>query len=52
MFRTVTATAGNVIYYNTPFYDVYRCHFDEKNEYWVIRKNSNPTIDELIDYCK
>lgn len=52
MFRTVTTTAGNVIYYDTPFYDVYRCNFDEKNEYWVISKNSNPTIDELIDYCK
>lgn len=52
MFRTVTTTAGNVIYYDTPFYDVYRCNFDEKNEYWVISKNGNPTISELIDYCK
>ncbi len=52
MFRTVTTTTGNVIYYDTPFYDVYRCNFDEENEYWVISKNSNPTIDELIDYCK
>lgn len=52
MFRITTTTAGNVIYYDTPFYDVYRCNFDEKNEYWVISKNSNPTIFELIDYCK
>ncbi len=52
MFRTTTTTTGNVIYYDTPFYDVYRCNFDEENEYWVISKNSNPTIDELIDYCK
>jgi len=52
MFRTVTTTAGNVIYYDTPFYDVYRCNFDEENEYWVISKNSHPTIPELIDYCK
>lgn len=52
MFRTITTTAGNVIYYDTPFYDAYRCNFDEKNEYWVISKNSNPTINELIDYCK
>jgi len=52
MFRITTTTAGNVIYYDTLFYDVYRCNFDEINEYWVVSKNSNPTINELIDYCK
>ena len=52
MFRTTTTTTGNVIYYDTLFYDVYRCHFDEDNEYWVIEKNSKPTINELINYCK
>lgn len=52
MFRTVTITTGDVIYYDTPFYDVYRCYFDKENEYWTISKNSNPTIDELINYCK
>ncbi len=52
MFRITTTTVGNVIYYDTLFYDVYRCNFDEKDEYWVISKNSNPTTDELIDYCK
>lgn len=52
MFRLKTTTTGNVIYYDTLFYDVYRCYFDEDNEYWVIEKNSNPTIEELINYCK
>jgi len=52
MFRTTTTTTGNVIYYDTLFYDVYRCNFDEQNEYWVISSNSSPTIDELINYCK
>lgn len=52
MFRIKTTFAGNVIYYDTLFYDVYRCNCDEKNEYWIISKNSNPTINELIDYCK
>lgn len=52
MFRLETTTTGRVIYYNTLFYDVYRCNFDEDNEYWVIEKNNNPTISELIDYCK
>lgn len=51
-FRTTTTTTGDVIYYDTLFYDVYRCHFDTKNEYWVISKNSNPTIEELINYCQ
>ncbi len=52
MFRTITSTIGNVIYYDTPFYDVYRCNFDTENEYWVIEKNSKKTPNELIDYCK
>ena len=52
MFRLETTTTGNVIYYDTLFYDVYRCNFDEDNEYWVIEKNNNTTIEELINYCK
>lgn len=52
MFRLTTTVAGSVIYYDTLFYDVYRCNFDEDNEYWVIEKNYNPTTNELIDYCK
>lgn len=51
-FRLTTTTTGDVIYYDTLFYDVYRCHFDEDNEYWTIQQNSNPTIEELINYCK
>ena len=52
MFRTTTTTTGNVIYYDTLFYDVYRCNFDEDDEYWVIEENSKPTINELINYCE
>ncbi len=52
MFRTRTTTIGNVIYYDTPFYDVYRCNFDEENEYWMIEKNSKKTVNDLIHYCK
>lgn len=52
MFRLKTTTTGNVIYYDTLFYDVYRCNFDENNEYWVIEKNNNISINELINYCK
>ena len=52
MFRLTTTTTGNVIYYDTLFYDVYRCNFDEDNEYWVIEKNHSTTIEELLNYCK
>ena len=52
MFRTITTTIGNVIYYDTPFYDVYRCNYDEDNEYWVIEKNSKKTESDLMEYCK
>lgn len=52
MFRFTTTYAGNVIYYDTLFYDVYRCNFDEDNEYLVISKNKKVTTKELINYCK
>lgn len=52
MFRVKTTTTGSVIYYDTLFYDVYRCNFDEENEYWVIEKNKNVTVEELLNYCK
>ena len=47
MFRLKTTTTGDVIYYDTLFYDAYRCNFDEDDEYWVTTKNN-----ELINYCK
>ena len=52
MFRTITTTINNVIYYDTPFYDVYRCNHDLDNEYWTIEKNSKPTESDLMKYCK
>lgn len=52
MFRITTTTTGNVTYYDTLFYDVYRCNFDEDNEYWVTTKNKSVTTEELLNYCK
>lgn len=52
MFRLTTTYVGNVTYYDTLFYDVYRCNSDENNEYWKIEKNKKMTTKELIDYCK
>ncbi len=51
MFRMTTKTTGDVIYYDTLFYDVYRCYFDEENEYWVVTENGQPSVNDLIDYC-
>lgn len=51
-FRLETTYAGDVIYYDTMFYDVYRCFPDEDNENWTIKKNHKTTIKELINYCK
>ncbi len=52
MFRIITTTTSNVIYYDTPFYDVYRCYFDTDKEYWVVTKNNHPSIKDLLNYCK
>lgn len=48
LFIIFVSTTGNIIDYDTLFYDVYRCNFDEENEYWVVEKNNSPTIEELI----
>ena len=50
MFRvTTTYLGGNeeLLYYDTPFYDVIRC--DDK---FNIVKNKNYTHDELFEYCE
>ena len=50
MFREtstyVGTDAGDVLYYDTPFYDVIKC-----NDKFNIVKNKNYTHDELFDYC-
>ncbi len=52
MFRIKTTYAGNVIYYDTLFYDAYRCNANLDNEYLVITKNNRAATNELIRYCK
>lgn len=51
MFRLETTMIGDVIYYDTLFYDVYRCHADEEQEYWVIEPNKTRSEEELMHYC-
>lgn len=52
MFRIKTVTIGNVIFYDTLFYDVYRCNFDSKDEYWEVTKNRWYNDESLMNYCK
>lgn len=56
MFRIKTTYVGtdkgDVIYYDTLFYDVYRCNFNQDDEYLVISKNNDSNVNELINYCK
>ena len=46
MFRESTTYLGDVIYYDTPFYDVISC-----NKKYIIIKNGTYTHEELFDYC-
>ena len=41
---------NNVVLYDTPFYDVYRCH-DNGKYYNVIRPNSILAANRIQDYC-
>lgn len=52
MFRIKTVTIGNVIFYDTLFYDVYRCNFDSKDEYWEVTNNRSYNDESLMNYCK
>ena len=52
MVRYRTMYVSDVIYYDTPFYDVFRCNFDKQNEYWVIEPNKKYTDIEVMNYCK
>lgn len=51
-FSKEKTTIDKTIYYNTPFYDVFRCNTDLENEYWVIEKNKKHNIDSIMNYCK
>ncbi len=52
MFRIKTIYISNVIFYDTLFYDVYRCNFDSQNEYWVVTNNGHYSHESLRNYCR
>lgn len=51
-FSTKIITLDKTVFYDTPFYDVYRCNKDSNDEYWKIEKNTKYKTDTIIKYCK
>jgi len=52
MFSKTKTTIDTTIYYDTPFYDVFRCNKDTENEYWVIESNKKHNENSIMNYCK
>ena len=51
-FSLVKVTGENVIYYDTPFYDVVRCNVDKDDETFEVIKNQKYDRDNIDDFCK
>lgn len=51
-FSTIKISGDNVIYYDTPFYDVVRCNVDEDNESFKVIKNQKYDSEEIDIFCK
>lgn len=52
MFSTEKTTIDTTIYYDTPFYDVFRCNTNKEDEYWVIESNAKHNAESIMNYCK
>lgn len=51
-FSLLTISGENVIYYDTPFYDVVRCNVNKDNETFKIFKNQKYDKDNIDIFCK
>lgn len=51
-FSLVKVSGENVIYYDTPFYDVVRCNVDKENETLKVIKNQKYDKDNIDKFCK
>ncbi|MCM1371311.1 MAG: helix-turn-helix domain-containing protein [Clostridium sp.] len=51
-FALVKVSGDNVIYYDTPFYDVVRCNVNKDNEMFIVIKNQKYDSDRIDSYCK
>ena len=50
-FSLVKVTGDDVIYYDTPFYDVVRCNVDSENETFTVIKNGKYDKDNIDIFC-
>ena len=51
-FSLVKVTGENIIYYDTPFYDVVRCNVDKDDETFEVIKNQKYDRNNIDNYCK
>ena len=51
-FSLVKVSGDNVIYYDTPFYDVIRCNIDKDNETFKVLKNQKYDKDNIDKFCQ
>ena len=51
-FSLIKVSGDNVIYYDTPFYDVVRCNVDTENETFKAIKNQNYDKYNIDKFCK
>lgn len=51
-FSTLKVSGENVIYYDTPFYDVVRCNVNKNNETFKVIKNQRYDITNVDTFCK
>lgn len=51
-FSLVKVSGNNVIYYDTPFYDVIRCNVDKDNESFKVIQNQKYDADNIEIFCK
>ena len=50
-FALVKVSGDNVIYYDTPFYDVIRCNVNKTNETYKVVKNQKYSTDNIDIFC-
>lgn len=51
-FAHIKTSGENIIYYDTPFYDVVRCNVNKDNETFKVIKNQKYDIDNIDLFCK
>lgn len=51
-FSLVKISGEDVIYYDTPFYDVIRCNVNKDNEIFKVIKNQKYDRDNIDKFCK